>query len=399
MKKGLIILVILSSLVGLGSALYYEGYKDDYQNTTHIQVLNTVIHNSTINSITFNYSASGSGLIRENLTDGYIDVEEGQGSNPEPDATAYLRYVNDYSMQFFTAPLDKWGYVYKDYGVNFFNDWSATATVRITGYSSNGQCYAFSFCNSSASWEDVTEGIGVRIRHINTPNEYQITLVLVEGGVITSVDTYQYAISSAMKYLNFYKVDTDCYLEIYSDYARTTLLDNLTVTLSADNKYRYSHYGQLNDLDLTGRWISGNCYNLSFRNSGATFGYFYTKDLLANTSDTATAILFNSTIEATNSITMEFSSDNSTWLNQQNVAGYESLNDGLGAFNLEGLGVSTLYVRANFSRPLGADRCELHDITVIYEGSASAGGGVQKWLVFLVILLCVVGYLLWYALD
>lgn len=385
MRKTLIFILIgfSFSIVSIYGLENYTGYVEPFQNSSRIQTLQNLILNSSINSIGFNQSAFGGELIRENLTDGYIDCEEGLGCNVEPNTDGYFRWITDYQMRGFTVPLDKWGYVYKDYGVNYFENIYAQAQIKFNGYQSNGRYFPFGFGNETDDWDSLSDAIGVRMRHINTPNVYQISLLGREGGSTTVTDTYdQPILSNADYWLNLAKIGTEVYLEIYSDSDRSILVDNLTISLSNSDKYRYAYYGLTDDVDLSSRWLEGRCYNFSFRYSGITEGVFYSKDLLSGISNNARALLYESLIDSGNSITIEISEDNSTWIKRYE----ETLFNGSGAISLDNLEYSSLYVRCNFSRPTGIGYCDLLSLNPIWESDSGGGGPGTNWGIAIILL-------------
>lgn len=368
-------------MVSAAYALNYTGYIEPFDNTSRVQALSSLIHNSSLGSIGFNLSASGGGLILENLvSDGYTDVEEGQGSNAEPDNTGYLRYITDHEVRGFTVPLDKWGYIYKDYGAGYFDDFTATGAIKFNGYSSTGQYFPFSWGDSLADWDPQTNCLGIRMRHLNTPNVYAITL-WAKNGASSWSDTYQQpSLSNAYYWLTMVKNGASVYLEIYSDAAKTSLVDNLTITLGSSYSYRYAFYGQTIDLGLTSRWLEGRAYNLSFRSGGLSDGVFYSKNLLDGVSSEAAALQYEALIDSGNEITLEVSANNSTWVQLQEATLY----NGTGAVSLLGLGYSDLYVRCNFSRPVGSGACDLLMLNPIWEGGAAAAAG-RDWILLMVI--------------
>lgn len=79
-------------------------------------------------------------------------------------------------------------------------------------------------------------------------------------------------------------------------------------------------------------------------------GYFNTTDYLDDLKGKSLVWLTNATIPEGTSLTIEFSSDGgSSWVNDQGVAGYNSLNGGFEALDLRDLNYADLTTRYNFT--------------------------------------------------
>lgn len=360
MKKILIVLLAFMSLTASVVAINYTGYIEPFNNSSRIQTLDDLILNTTRGSITFNDSASGSGLMSENTTE--------YTSNAP---ALIFRFDSETRIQGYQVPKDQSYYVYKDYGADYLADFKAQCDIRFLNYQSNGLGSAIKFSTNLASDEGHQGGsdqaLMVRVYHHWDSNyDYSIGLTVSNDGSYTT-DWYYSGINTPFwRYVDLYREGPNAWLEIYSDVARTSLVDNLTVTVNSDSTYRYAYWGSTYNNGQASRLLYWYCDNFKFRPSGVTEGYFYSKDLLNGISANASALLYETSIDGSNSIILEVSEDNTTWVRS------ETVNNGYGALSLDDLGYSTLYTRGNFSRPGSSGYCDLEELTVIYEGGSGA---------------------------
>lgn len=101
-------------------------------------------------------------------------------------------------------------------------------------------------------------------------------------------------------------------------------------------------------------------------------GYFSTVDYGLSVNGSGLTLLTNSTIPSGTSISVQFSLDNSTWVNQHNASGSTELSGGFESFDLRDINSTVLYVRFNF---VGSDT----DTPRLYQSrlvSTENGGGV-----------------------
>jgi hypothetical protein len=123
-------------------------------------------------------------------------------------------------------------YVYKDFGAFYFGDFEIYADVRLNSGSENDSLVGIiGLSNTVNDWDDWGAGLSVHFMKAGG-NNY---LVLFEIGgsndfyVISGDTTY---------YVTFERVGTACTLKVYSDSARTNLLDTLSITVNTTT-WRY----------------------------------------------------------------------------------------------------------------------------------------------------------------
>lgn len=124
----------------------------------------------------------------------------------------------------------------------------------------------------------------------------------------------------------------------------------------------YDDYGLFNGTE--GHIIGG--YNAT--------GSYYTSELLDEIpSGTTLVLLTNTTLDGLSSMTVEFSSDNTTWVDCDNVSGYEDVIEGFEGFDLRDLSYSTIYTRFNLTRGIEVyDTPRLYQIRLLFSGLEEA---------------------------
>lgn len=123
-------------------------------------------------------------------------------------------------------------------------------------------------------------------------------------------------------------------------------------------------------LELSGSYNDYGLFNATEGYSSGgyeTDGYFYTSEVLDGLDGNSLDLLTNTTLDS-GVITLEFSVDNSTWVDHNNQSGYETLTGGYESFDLRDLNVTTLYMRFNFSRGGVLQTPRLYQIRALYEG-------------------------------
>jgi hypothetical protein len=176
---------------------------------------------------------------------------------------------------------------------------------------------------------------------------------------------------------------------IFSDSARTNLVDYLNITVGSDN-HRFLHVFKQNDAtgdpndDFNGTF--SNLWNTSKGSMGGVgSGYFistnYLLDLIANGS--TLVYMANTTIPQNTVITIQFSSDNSTWVNSKGVSGYNTLSGGFESIDLRDLNyTSGFYIMVNMSNTDGSSVPFMSQSRLITtEGNSTGAGGavVSGW--------------------
>jgi len=124
---------------------------------------------------------------------------------------------------------------------------------------------------------------------------------------------------------------------------------------------------------LGGTWDDYGLHNQTEGYSSGGYqadGFFYTSEFLDGISGTTLDLLTNSTMTEYEIITVEFSLDNATWVDHNNVSGYDTLVTGYDAIDLRDFNGTTVYMRFNFTR--GADILStprLYQIRLLYDGA------------------------------
>ena len=227
------------------------------------------------------------------------------------------------------------------------------------------------------------DGIFVITSSLSSSTGFYYYLIDTHAGVNVFNTTTQNALNiDTWYYLRLEKDGLDITLSIYSDEARTSLVESISITIGIGDDYTYDKVFIASNVGFATNYnIHGYTRNLDIGNlgGGALEGIIYTKDLLSLVTDDVTALITNTLIEGSSEITVEFSNDNVTWYNQQKIVGDETIITGYDGFNLEKLEYSTLYLRFSFSRPSTDDDVRLDNYKVIYESDIVGGlNGVWK---------------------
>lgn len=376
MKKTIFIGLFFYSLFIVSAlGLDYTGFYEPFNNDSRIQALDTVILNISSSSIGFNMSANFIPA-PEDLTT-YTEYEENEPYINQIDV------INSTTLHFRTD-LQYGAYLVYDFGENYFQDFIIDFDIFwASTLGSLNRHYACGLAQELGDRSDLTANYTLfALNRQNVYNVFRYQFVTNDNGAgfssgwITDASIYQ-----DWLYLRVIKADKSLKWLCYNNTDRTSLRFSYNVTLDNDQGFRYFYPALSYDLALYADvWIDGYFKNLQgCKYSGDFEGTFYSVDLLSGISSNASAILYNAQLEGSNRIGLEVSNNNSTWLQLQPI----SMNNGSGAFSLDGLGYSTLYLRGNFTRPNGAGLCDLQDLTVIYEGGAASAG--RDWILILLL--------------
>lgn len=388
MKKGitLIFLIILAFSPILVLGLDYQGVYDELNTTAYIDKFSYLIHNGS--QINFNNSLfDPSAYDRRNAsTYTRVDVDTIGGS---------ITALDNVTSYVFGVDRDEHEYLYYDYGAGFFDNFTARCKLNVLGQTSNGLAYSLSWANGLGEFISCGDIVGIRVYYVTATAEYKIHLVKIESGVFSTPGYLTGTSSPFTVYLDFIKSGGDHTLKIYSDYDRTVLLSTLTNNFTYAPTWRYHFWGQSQDNALSGRSITFKTYDYRHTPAPSMGGYFTTGDLLTNTSHKATAILFNASIPTGSNIRVQVSNNNSTWVDSQNVADLDILDNGLRALNLEKLGYTSLYMNVSFTRELVDQFPIMYDYLVIHEAT---GGGSIEYRYGVAIVLFILGVLIGWGL-
>lgn len=174
---------------------------------------------------------------------------------------------------------------------------------------------------------------------------------------------------------------TNWELWVFSDSDRTTLIENISMTLQANYGDLGVAYALLGiDAGSGSRTSSGYIKDVYLGSGGPGYeseGWIYTEDLLVNTT-MGPAYVFSSshTVPAGSGLTVAFSQDNSTWIRETSlstVAG--ALHE---AIYIDDLNYTTVYVRYNLTGN-GAVTPLIQSMDLAYEID-DPGPGANGWI-------------------
>jgi hypothetical protein len=137
--------------------------------------------------------------------------------------------ITKYVATFDTMDRDAISYVYKDYGINYFSNFDIDFEFEITTSQNNGTVQLCSLSNTIGTLQDMVDA-----------NDGIVTFAYTTGGNVLiyfidrntdNSDFYSGSgLSTPQLYCSLVRVGTTAYLYIYSDSARTILVDTLTIT-------------------------------------------------------------------------------------------------------------------------------------------------------------------------
>ena len=327
-------------------------FVDDFENLDNVSVRVQVERNITLAAMELNFS---SGLAQYEDFTTYIETDP---SN---------RIIVNSATLFTWTRLDRSDgitHLQKDYGINYFGQdfvysWIFEVTGLNGGDGDSRDCgYSLCFTNNAgnplvdpritllvqqAGGSDVTYYLYFRIDDPHAGWDFDITILLDVG------TTY---------YIKLERVSgDDLTLEIRTGSFEGVVTDTLTVHLASfDDNFRYilPIYSKSSATDPND-WYSGTfefLWNQSGGSGYATDGYFTTVDYLSDPLANGSILvqMTSATIPANTEITVQFSDDNSIWVNNEGAAGYNTLTDGFLSIDLRELNWSAVYhLRYNLS--------------------------------------------------
>ena len=105
-------------------------------------------------------------------------------------------------------------------------------------------------------------------------------------------------------------------------------------------------------------------------------GYFYTTELIAGIGGNTVALLTNASIPVGDSITVEFSPDNITWVDHNGNIGSDTIIAGNESIDIRDLSYTTLYARLNETDGGVDSTPRLYQLIVITNAFVGGGGVV-----------------------
>lgn len=130
-------------------------------------------------------------------------------------------------------------YLYKDYGADYFGDFTHKVDAQVANVDDSDGGYVWLLANNIDDVKGLYDGgksyIGIQFEGVDANKNLVMSEYTGAAGYHDS-----YAISeSTIYYLTITKLGTSLTCKAYSDSGRTTLLDTLTLTLHSDYTFRY----------------------------------------------------------------------------------------------------------------------------------------------------------------
>jgi len=119
-------------------------------------------------------------------------------------------------------------------------------------------------------------------------------------------------------------------------------------------------------------------------------GYFYTVNMLSGSNQSIIAILLNTTIPKKCSITVDFSQDNLTWVNEVNKSGSYKINSGFQTVDLRDLNFNVIYFKFTLKSDSKKDFTpRIYQLRIIYhnqdEEEIRAAARPEGWVLTIMI--------------
>ena len=319
-------------------------FVDDYENADNVSIAVNVINNQTLECMELNYTL------------GVKDYEDFT-TYTEDDAAGDLTFVA-LKVDWNTMRRDSDSHLFKDYGVDAFGDFEAQFTFDLTDVEAGDSSYVaimwpFSLSNSDDGRAGVhaTGGIGLELSQEGSIDD-KFRFRLFQVGVFNAYGGYR---AIGKFYITIDRSGTNVRFRLYTDEARTNLIETISSAGGTTTEYRYSLVSIGYDIGTDpADHSTGNIENLWFGNYSVgyeTDGYFITDDYLNYTTGKSLTLLTNSSLPASTSITAEFSEDNSTWVDHEGNAGGSNIIAGFYALDLRDLNYEDCFIRYNFSGP------------------------------------------------
>ena len=315
---------------------------DDYENDDNIASMINAIHNETLNCMELNLTAPEK--VYENFSS-WTEFEE---------AGDRITFVSDYQIHVgFSRAVDS--RIYKDFGVSYFNvfdDYELDLMFDSTTWGVNGKVFILFSNYTDNTYAQHLAGRKFLVITMSRDSGPINKMYVQErdSGLSNSVMSTTNFVFDTWYYTKIILNSTTFSLEVYSDVDKTVLVEEIAVTLIyGKDDYRYA---MISSLD-TGHTIEADAYLKNYYLGGMSAGYeaagtYYVDNVLDG--DPAIAILYNLTIPTGGGATMEFSTDNMTWVDHNNQAGSDTLVAGYETLDLRDIYNGTIYRRVNMTR-------------------------------------------------
>ena len=317
---------------------------DEFDTLDNISVRVLIERNATLNAMELNFTAR-------------IFPYENFSLWTETDPQNKIAPV-DYNVSWVNFERNDGGRVVKDFGINAIQNFDFHFEFKISDLLSTtatGRTILIVFTVDQAD----SVGLGTHYSLIqvvedgasDTTYVWWMTSRDAPAGSNSQQGTVKMDVGT-IYYVRYFQTGGNKTLLVYSDPGETILLQKLTHIIGND-AYRYAQVVKIvtsgtDPNDFTSGYMN-ELYNGSGL-AGYSNGYFTTTDQLASINGSVLVQLTTATIPAGTGITVEFSPDNSTWVNNLNGSGSNTLTDGLNAFDLRPLNWSAAhYVRYNLS--------------------------------------------------
>jgi len=341
---------------------------DDYTDESGVAGKHMVVRNATFDAMELNFTSGLGPNTPMDIwtTGGFTEVDPG-GDN--------LKNTNGTRIYFDDVDQDEGDRIYKDFGVNYFDGgWEYYFRVYIAwAHTDNARC---SFMMFSETTEDHTNMVTndrdfaeFFILWSTANTRWQLYLRTFDEGVSTAdMETEDDSLDlDKWYYVKYSKVGDNVTSWFYNDALMTDLDFMLTIVDADVTDLRYFHPLNSQDQAIGGRAMDlhlNRVQNITTVSGYVDTGHFYTTDLLAGIDYMGQAVLLNTTIPGGDTLTIEFSEDNSTWI----LNDWEPIFGGYEAIDIRELGYSTLYSRVNFTDG-GADSTPRLYQMKIYHGA------------------------------
>lgn len=312
---------------------------DDYENDDNVSSAYNVINNATLDCMELVYSVS-EGMILENFTT-YTEQDEGGGVS-----------VDDYFIDAVIA-RNRNRYVYFDFGADYFGNFKLYGKFR-QDYHDSGAFGAFSmFSNYLGNQKQHRDNNEAHICWIVSGSAGNLKIYEFDGaGAHTSAD--KVVVDDTFYWFKMEKVADVVYLDVYTTEELRDAEGNGNwydddLTLQSDYSFRYFYVFNSFDDGLT-QEMNMELYDFKFNGTVSGYqspGHYYTEEMLDG--DRALALLYNASIPVGTGMTMDFSSDNVTWVDHNNAPGSDTLIAGFESLDLRDPNFTALYSRINMT--------------------------------------------------
>lgn len=330
---------------------------DNYINETRVAGKHRVVRNTTFNAMELDYYSF------ENFTD-YTEVDI-----PGDLITITPRKI-EWNSQ---TRLDDTR-AYKDFGAGYFGDFSIDFEMEYTDVEAGDDSAAmintpFAISNSNGDWDAIWASRSVLIyvdQDGAVDDRVRYHIFSRSGGAIigSDVDVFR---NIAKYYCRMSRTGASLNCKFYSDPDRTALVFQLTcVTHGFSLRYTQIAVSRNDPVDGSDH-STGYIQYLTTGKGYDDQGHFYTTDILAGIDYTGLALLLNSTIPGGDSITLEISQDNSSWI----LNDWEPIFGGYESIDLRDLEFNTMYFRFNFTDGEADSTPRLHQF-ILYHGAPRA---------------------------